>query len=98
MVKIGIIGYGEIGKAIEQVYLEKGIQPFIRDFDRDDGLKDCDFLHVCIPYTKGFVPVVERYLDELTPKVTVVHSTVAPGTIDRLSRYCKIAHSPVSVC
>jgi len=95
MVKIGIIGYGEIGKAIEQVYLEKDIKPFIRDFNRDDGLEDCDFLHICIPYTKAFVPVVERYVDELNPKITIVHSTVAPGTIERLSRYYKIAHSPV---
>jgi len=95
MVKIGIIGYGEIGKAIERVYLEKDVQPFIKDFDRDDGLQGCDFLHVCIPYTKGFVPVVERYVDELNPKIILVHSTVAPGTIERLSRYYKIAHSPV---
>lgn len=93
--KIGIIGYGEIGKAVERVYLEKDMKPCIRDFNFDDGLEDCDFLHICIPYTKGFVPVVERYIDELNPNIIIVHSTVAPGTIERLSRYYKIAHSPV---
>ena len=43
---IGILGFGEVGKAIAKFYQE----PKIKDLDRDDGLKGVEVLHVCIPW------------------------------------------------
>lgn len=95
MVKAGIIGYGEIGKAIEAVYFEKGIRPLIKDLNRDDGLDQCDFLHICIPYSENFTKTVSNYAKDLSPKYIVIHSTVAPGTTDSITGCDHVVHSPV---
>ena len=37
-IKVGIIGYGEIGSSIEKLYLGKNkYKILIKDLDRDDG-------------------------------------------------------------
>jgi len=38
------------------------------------------FLHVCIPYTGGFVDSVLAMCDVFDPEIIVIHSTVKPGT------------------
>jgi len=54
--KIGILGYGEIGKAIAKFYKD----PKIKDLNRDDGLKGVEILHICIPWSKDFVRIVKK--------------------------------------
>lgn len=92
---IGIIGYGEIGQAIEQVYMKNYMRPRILDLHRDDGLMNCDFLHICIPHSDEFDSIVQDYLDTLSPDITIIHSTVAPGTCEKLGMDYRIVHSPV---
>lgn len=101
--KIGIIGYGEIGTALEKCYLEKRIKPFIKDINRDDGLFCCDILNICIPYSidqskNSFSETVSEYIKQLNPKTTIIHSTVIPGTtklIIKETNNKNIVHSPV---
>ena len=96
--KIGIIGHGEIGKSLEAVYHSKVIVPFIRDLVRDDGISDCDYLHVCIPYSTEFISIVSAYMQKNTPKVTIIHSTVPVGTTTDLIRKnpgFSVCHSPI---
>mgnify|MGYP003659696593 CR=1 FL=1 len=78
--KIGIIGYGEIGKALEGLYLDNNIKPRIKDIYRDDALYGSDILNISIPYSSEFVSVVIEYIETLCPKTVVIHSTVHPGT------------------
>jgi 3-hydroxyisobutyrate dehydrogenase-like beta-hydroxyacid dehydrogenase len=92
--KIGIIGYGEIGRAIEALYHKNNIEPKVLDWERDDGLEGTDYLHICFPYGPRFVHWVRSYINHYNPKATIIHSTVAPGTTDELSEYA-IVHSPV---
>lgn len=94
--RIAILGYGEIGKAVEKVYLEKGIQPFIKDLDRDDDIPlGCDVFHVCIPYTDMFDEIVDKAILKYAPRMTVINSTVAPGTTAKLENIHNVVHSPV---
>jgi len=90
---VGILGYGEIGKAIAEFYEN----PKIKDLDRDDGLRGVDVLHVCIPWSEQFVEIVGREIEQMRPGVTIIHSTVAPGTTKKLSNEIggMVVHSPV---
>lgn len=91
--KIAILGYGEVGQAIAKFYKK----PFIKDLTRDDGLKGADILHICIPWSDRFVNIAEKEIKTIKPKLTIVHSTVVPGTTKRLSEKLKgtVVHSPI---
>lgn len=96
MGKIGILGYGEIGKAIAKFY-EK---PNIKDLKRDDGLKGVEVLHICIPWSSDFINIVIREIKDVRPKLAIIHSTVAPGTTKRIVQNLPreqymVVHSPV---
>lgn len=96
MKSIGIIGYGEIGQALDSVYTEKGFVPLIKDLDRDDGLKGVDVLNICIPYSMKFEEEVLVYIDKIKPKLTIIHSTVNPGTTRSIGTlFPSVCHSPV---
>mgnify|MGYP003148991791 FL=1 len=87
--KIGIVGYGQVGQAVAKLYSE----PLIYDpyQDKMDDVSGVDILNVCIPYTENFVSTVK---DLPTPNwYTVIHSTVPVGTTEKLGR--KFLHSPV---
>jgi 3-hydroxyisobutyrate dehydrogenase-like beta-hydroxyacid dehydrogenase len=87
--KISILGYGEVGKAIARFYSK----PFIKDLKRDDGLEGADILHVCLPWSQNFVKIVKNEIKKIRPKLTIIHSTVAPGTVKKIGG--STVHSPV---
>lgn len=87
--KIGILGYGEIGKAIAKFYQK----PRIRDLEGKDDLRGVEVLHICIPWSKDFVKIAKKKIKEIRPKLTFIHSTVKVGTTRKIG--VKIVHSPV---
>src|SRR3989344_5362217 len=87
--KVGIIGYGEIGKAISKFYKK----PLIKDLNRDDGLKSVEILHICIPWSDNFVEIVKKEIREIKPKLTIIHSTVSVGATKKIGG--RTVHSPV---
>jgi len=94
--KIGILGYGEVGKAISKFYRK----PRIKDVKRNDGLKGVEVLHICIPWNEKFIGIAVKEIKNSQPKLTIIHSTIAPGTtkkiINKLPRNLKtVVHSPV---
>lgn len=94
--KIGILGYGEIGRAIAKFYKK----PFIKDLNRDDGLEGCGVLHVCIPYNKKFETVVKSEIKKIKPELVIIHSTTALGSTKKIisglpKNLCNVVHSPV---
>lgn len=100
--KIGILGYGEVGREVAKFYPPPkfGGGPRIKDLKRDDDLKGVDILHICLPWSDNFVKIVKKEIKKIKPKLTIVHSTVAPGTtkkiINGLPRVCRgVVHSPV---
>lgn len=73
-----VIGLGEVGSAIQKVLKCDG-------YDISSGLpakNQYDFLHICFPYSEGFVGFTKAYILEFKPKYVVVHSTVPLGTCD----------------
>jgi UDP-N-acetyl-D-mannosaminuronate dehydrogenase len=107
--RIGILGYGEVGKAIQKLYtstsnlwrisLSRPLFTFhIKDLDFDEGIRDCDYLHVCIPYSDDFVDQVCECIEQENPKNVIIHSTVQVGTtrnIMKKSGLINICHAPV---
>jgi len=91
--KIGILGYGEIGKAIAKFYKN----PKIKDLKRDDGLEGADILHICIPWSKKFTAIVAKEIKKIKPQLTIIHSTVALGETKKLADkfHGRVVHSPV---
>jgi UDP-N-acetyl-D-mannosaminuronate dehydrogenase len=100
--KIGILGFGEVGQAIAKFYSAKrGAKSIktryknykIKDLNRNDGLDGVDFLHVCIPWNENFIKIVKREIAEIKPKLTIIHSTVPPGTTKKIGKMT--VHSPI---
>ena len=99
--KIGILGFGEIGASLAKVYNDhkEKFEVLIKDLERDDGLDSLDVLNICIPYTENFVEIVKNQICKSNPDLTIVHSTVMPGTTQKikliLENKFKIVHSPI---
>jgi UDP-N-acetyl-D-mannosaminuronate dehydrogenase len=91
--KVAIIGIGEIGSSLAEVYKSKGFKPMLRDIDLNTIYGDVDVLNICLPHGKEFVNIVNEYIDEYLPKITIIHSTVPVGTTKQIKRPC--VHSPV---
>jgi len=90
---IAIIGNGEIGSSLVEVYREKNIDTMVRDLDFNKISGDVSILNICLPYTKNFVKIVNDYVLEYQPKLTIIHSTVSVGTTKKINGNC--VHSPV---
>ncbi len=84
-----IIGRGEVGNSLAEV-LSPHYETHIRDVD-PLPLEGIEVLNICIPYSKNFVKIVKGYIKEYKPKLTIIHSTVPPGTTRKL----KAVHSPI---
>ena len=96
LVKIGIIGYGEIGSSIVKVYRSFGgfdIRVIDSFKNISDDIKGVEILNICIPFIDNFVEVVKEYIEKANPKYTIIHSTVSPGTTKLIGG--KICHSPM---
>lgn len=91
--KIGILGYGQVGQAIAKFYKK----PKIKDLKRDDGLEGTEILNICIPWSENFIEIVAKEINKIKPKLTIIHSTVFPGTTKKLAEKTgvMIVHSPV---
>jgi hypothetical protein len=91
--RVGILGYGEIGKAISQFYKK----PLIKDLNRDDGLLGVEILHICIPWSDKFVEITKKEIKKIKPKLTIIHSTIALGTTKKLADKFNgmVVHSPI---
>lgn len=94
---VGIIGYGEVGKAIETLAKEK-YEVYCRDLNFDQiKTNKIDILNLCFPYSQKFVPVALEAIAELNPSLVIIHSTVKPGTTRTLFKESGVlsAHTPI---
>lgn len=91
---IGILGYGEVGKAIAKFYPK----PKIKDLNHNDGLDGVDILNICIPWNNTFIDTVVKEITSVKPALVIIHSTVAHGTTKKLVSLLPditIVHSPI---
>ena len=87
-----VAGLGEIGKPILKLLSKDGI---IVGFDLNHGLMDerkfekykklkTSFLHITIPVTNRFINDVLKLHKKFQPECVVIHSTIKPGTTEKL--------------
>lgn len=96
--KIGFLGYGEIGKSLAKFYKKKSYRILIKDLKFDEFKEEkLDILNVCIPQIKDFVKVVAQVIKKNRPTLTIIHSTILPGMTKKIIKMtrAKIVHSPV---
>ncbi len=96
--EILIVGLGEVGSALAEVIerhapvLRHDIEP--REFDARIGV-----MHICIPFQSSaqFEDAACAYIRRFNPALTIVNSTVLPGTTGSLARRSgtAVAYSPV---
>ena len=93
-----LIGEGEIGKAIKKIEENAGneVDTIEIDYQPKIGLRTYDVCHVCIPYSEKFKEIITKHLNTYKPNLTIINSTVKPGTTKRLieNTDMKIVHSP----
>lgn len=92
--KMLIIGYGEIGEAIYNIFREEYDVDVIvsKEVSRARlNIDNVEVMHICFPYSVEFFSEVEMYQNQYRPKYTVIHSTIPVGT----SRKLNAIHSPV---
>jgi UDP-N-acetyl-D-mannosaminuronate dehydrogenase len=92
-----VVGLGEVGgplcEILRQTYDCIGI-----DIDPIPATEPCSVLHICIPYQiPDFVGAASGYIAQYQPQLTVIHSTVAPGTTRAVaaSSRSRVVYSPV---
>ena len=92
-----IVGLGEIGKPLLEI-MKSRYQTFGVDINQPASISRCDVMHICFPFQSGeFVGQVVEYIDQYRPALTVINSTVAPGTTRRIAVESETAvvNSPV---
>lgn len=75
-----VLGMGEVGQPLFRI-LSRKFDSLAVDVTPVDTEKRCQVLHVCYPFQiPGFVQTTARYIHKYEPALTIIHSTVAPGT------------------
>lgn len=97
---VGILGYGDVGKAIADICKEAGYNVYIRDLERDQlPDKQIDYLHITIPEKSAseFIKTSVGVIKEFSPKLTIIHSSITPGTTKCIHEKVNLpmAYSPI---
>lgn len=108
--KVLIVGLGEVGHALFELFKESGkFDVFGFDINKKkmqetvkSGVKPpktIDVLHICYPCFKQaeFIQTTGKYIKEINPKLTIIESTIPPGTTQKIYAQTKapIVHSPI---
>jgi len=92
-----IVGLGEVGKPLSEI-IKSEHEFFGVDVDLTVPLNRCDVMHICFPFRdERFVPQVVEYINRYQPDLTIINSTVAPGTTRRIAGATRapVVNSPV---
>lgn len=94
-----VCGMGEIGMPILKL-LSKSIHVIGYDLNpqlsnekklRSYSSIPTELLHICIPYNKTFEKNVLDLTSKFNPEIVVIHSTIKPGTTERLQKKLDIS-------
>jgi UDP-N-acetyl-D-mannosaminuronate dehydrogenase len=92
-----VVGLGEVGGPL--LDLLSSAYPCIgRDLEPVAVSEAVSVMHVCYPYAgPDFVTMTVEYIREYTPQLTIIHSTIVPGTTQWVAKETggAVAYSPV---
>jgi UDP-N-acetyl-D-mannosaminuronate dehydrogenase len=75
-----VLGMGEVGQPLFQI-LSRTFDCVAVDIKPVEISKPCDVLHICYPFqVRDFLGITAAYIKKYDPRLTVIHSTLAPGT------------------
>jgi hypothetical protein len=93
-----VIGVGEVGGALAQV-LERSMPVLRLDLAPAQVDGPIGVMHICFPFVQpdGFKHAVTEYVKRFHPALTIINSTVTPGTTRAIAQACNapIVFSPV---
>jgi len=79
-----VLGMGEVGQPLFQI-LSRTFDCVAVDIKPLEISAPCDVLHICYPFQMpDFVGTTAAYVKKYDPRLTVIHSTVAPGTTRKI--------------
>jgi UDP-N-acetyl-D-mannosaminuronate dehydrogenase len=107
--KVLIVGLGEVGHALFELFKESGkFDVYGFDVDKErmrkiagdaEPANEIDVMHICYPCSEqgGFVQTTSEYIERNKPKLTIIDSTTPPGTTQQIYELTKspIVHSPI---
>jgi UDP-N-acetyl-D-mannosaminuronate dehydrogenase len=89
---------GEVGRPLFQI-LSRRFECAAIDIEAVELNGPCSVLHVCYPFqVPDFVGITAGYVEKYRPALTIINSTIAPGTtrkVEQRVREGAIAYSPV---
>jgi UDP-glucose 6-dehydrogenase len=93
-----VVGLGEVGSALSQVLRRTG-RVLEHDIERCEFDEPIGVMHLCIPFTRqtDFEATALSYIQRFKPELTIINSTVVPGTSRNIAKRAlvPIAYSPV---
>jgi hypothetical protein len=93
-----VVGLGEVGSALVEV-LERKSPVLKHDLERQEFTEPIGVMHICIPFISRaqFEPLAIDYIRRFQPELTIINSTVLPGTTRSISEKTAspVAYSPV---
>ena len=105
-----IIGLGEIGHTLFALFKDAKDSFDVYGLDLDQTKMNqlgqdrknipskIDIIQICLPCNsqQKFVEITNGYVEEFKPTLTIINSTVPPGTTMKIAEQCKclVAHSP----
>lgn len=96
--KVVVLGMGEVGQPLFRI-LSRKFDCVGVDIDPVEIKEPCAVLHVCYPFwVPDFVATTARYIEKYNARLTMIHSTVAPGTTRKIHETLArraIVYSPV---
>lgn len=107
--RVLVVGLGEVGRPLFELLKESGkFDVYGYDLDEEKMREirqpaafpeEFDVMHVCYPCVnqEQFIDITISYMHKFKPKVTIVNSTVAPGTTHKIYEKTGflVAHSPI---
>lgn len=84
-----IIGFGEVGKAIAEIFPDAYI---ISDIISKEHSLNFKVMHICFPYNEEFISNVKNYIQTYKPEHIIIYSTVPIGTTKQIKG---AVHSPI---
>ena len=95
--KVVVLGLGEVGKPLFSILSQQ--YPCIAiDIQPVELEQPCSVMHVCYPFQiPDFVNVTVGYIRKYRPALTIINSTIAPGTTRAIAEASAtpVAYSPV---
>lgn len=93
-----VVGLGEVGGALAEVLERK--QPILKhDIERREFNQPIGVMHICVPFHSRpqFEKIACEYIRRFKPELTIINSTVLPGTTRAIGEKTNsaVAYSPV---